>query len=99
MPSEAHQLGVRRTARDHDNDGWNVRAEISEWPQPPTIAGRRPDVLATKRGSRRLIEIEVDANAHQRQHKTFRRHAAQKKNTIFIGYVVDSAGRRIEKFD
>lgn len=101
MPSKPHQLGVKRTAREHENDGWKVRAEVGGWPQPPSIAGRRPDVLATKRGSRRVIEIETDANAHQGQHETFRRHAAQKTNTntIFIGYIVDSAGRRIEQFE
>ena len=99
MVSKAHQQGVKRTVREHDKEGWNVRAEVSGWPQPPTIAGRRPDVLATKRRSRRVIEIETDANAHQGQHETFHRHAAQKTNTIFIGYVVDSAGRRIERFE
>lgn len=99
MVSKAHQRGVKRTASEHENDGWNVRAEASGWTQPPTIAGRRPDVLATKRGSRRVIEVETDTHAHQGQHGTFRRHAAQKTNTIFIGYIVDSAGRRIERFE
>lgn len=99
MPSRAHQKGVRTTAKKHDQKGWNVRADISGWPQPSVIAGRRPDVVATKRGSRRIIEIETSRNAHDDQHTSFRRHAAQKSNTVFFGYVVDAAGRRIDQFD
>jgi hypothetical protein len=99
MPSRAHQKGVKRTAREHDNEGWNVRADLNGWSNPPVIAGRQPDVLATKRGSRRIIEIETEVNAHQDQHATFRRHAGQKTNTVFIGYIVDSMGRRIEQFE
>jgi hypothetical protein len=98
MVSKAHQKGVRTTAKEHDRDGWNVKADIRGWPQPPTVAGRVPDVLATKRGSRRIIEIERNQGDHPRQHTSFRRHAGQKSNTIFIGYVVDSAGRRVDQF-
>jgi len=98
MPSRAHQRAVRRTARELEGDGWNVRADVGHWPNPPTIAGRQPDVVATKRGSRRIIEVETKTTAHQDQHETFRRHAGQKSNTVFIGYVADSEGKRIDQF-
>ena len=94
----AHDKGVERVARRHDNDGWNVRADVSGWPTPDTIAGRRPDVLATKTGSRRIIEVETDSTDDHRQHEKFRRHAGQKANTVFIGLIVDTRGRRIGTF-
>nr|RDZ30297.1 hypothetical protein DEQ67_14615 [Haloferax sp. Atlit-48N] len=98
MVSRAHQKGVNTTAEEHDRNGWNVKAALRGWTQPPTIAGHIPDVVATKRGSRRVIEIETSRNDQKRQHEAFRRHAGQKANTVFIGYVVDSAGRRIDQF-
>lgn len=94
----AHDKGVERVADRLERDGWNVRADIAGWPQPRTIAGRRPDVIATKRGSRRIIEVETDRSDDHRQHEKFRRHQSQKANTKFIGYVVDSIGRRRETF-
>lgn len=99
MPSEAHQKGVRKTAREHDQNGWNVKADLRNWPQPPTVASHIPDVVATKRGSRRIIEIEISEGAHGSQHTAFRRHAGQKSNTVFFGFVVDAAGRRIKRFE
>jgi hypothetical protein len=97
--SEAHQKGVRKTAKNLKNDGWNVKAAATHWDQPPLVAGHRPDVYATKKGSRRIIEIETDGGDQPDQHEAFRRSAAQRTGTVFYGYVVDAAGRRTTKFD
>lgn len=95
----AHDRAVERVADRHERDGWNVRADVSGWPTPGTVAGRRPDVVATKRGSRRIIEVETDRSDDHKQHAKFRRHAGQKSNTKFLGMLVDSAGRRIDRFE
>ena len=99
MPSREHQKGVRKTAIEHDRNGWDLKADLRGWPHPPIVAGRRPDVVATKRGSRRIIETERSRGAHGDQHTAFRRHASQKTNTIFFGCVVNAAGRHVERFD
>lgn len=94
----AHDKAVERIAREHSNDDWNVEADVAGWSTPDTIAGRRPDVIATKTGSRRIIEVETDRSDDTRQHQKFRRHAGQKANTVFRGVVVDASGRRIDRF-
>jgi len=94
----AHDKAVERIAREHDQDGWRVRADIAGWSSPGTIAGRIPDVIATKTGSRRIIEVETDRSDDTRQHQKFRRHAGQKANTVFYGVIVDARGRRTDTF-
>lgn len=95
----AHDTAVDRIAQRHQNDGWRVQADVPGYTNPDTIAGRIPDIVATKRGSRRIIEVETDRSDDQKQHEKFRRHTGQKANTKFMGYVVDRAGRRRERFD
>ena len=95
---EAHDKGVRAEALELHRDGWNVRADLSGWSKPPLIGRHRPDVYATKRGHTRIVEIETNEQDDHDQHSTFRRHAGQKENTIFYGWIVDAAGRRIKRF-
>lgn len=94
-----HDKGVQAEARELQREGWNVRADhLNGWSNPPKINGHYPDVYATKRGSRRIIEIETDASEDKAQHTAFRRHASQKQNTIFYGRVVDRGGNRRRTF-
>lgn len=95
----AHDKAVERIARRHDKDGWKVQADVAGWPTPDTIAGRRPDIIATKTGSRRIIEVETDPDDDRAQHEKFRRHAGQKANTYFEVVVVDAAGRKRATFN
>jgi hypothetical protein len=94
---EAHDKGVHAEALELRRDGWNVLADLPGWTRPPLIAGRRPDIYATKRGHTRIVEIETDEQNDHDQRSTFRRHAGQKgQNTTFIVKVVNSTGRRIK---
>jgi len=96
---EAHDKGVLAEALELRRAGWNVLADLSGWSRPPLIAGKhRPDVYATKRGHTRIVEIETDEWDDHDQHSTFRHHAGQKENTIFYGWIVNAAGRRVKKF-
>lgn len=94
----AHDKGVRAEAKELEKKGWTVRADVSGWPTPRTVNGRRPDVIATKRGSGRIVEIETDADDDHNQHTAFRRHVGQKDNWVFYGWIVDAAGRRRRRF-
>jgi len=84
-----HDKEVRRLAEMHRANGWNVKADVSGYQRPKTIGQvqpRIPDIVATKRGATRVIEVE-DSRGMRRdkaQHATFRRHAAQKSRTTFL---------------
>lgn len=98
---KAHDKGVLATARELDRKGWNVRADHlsgHKWDTPPEVNGHVPDVYATKRGGTRIIEIETSPDDDHDQHSAFRRSAGQ-TGANFYGYIVDSAGRRQEKFE
>lgn len=97
----AHDKAVETIANELDGDGWNVRADdVSGYPDPSTIGrggrtqGRIPDIIATKTGSTRIVEVETDPNDDQAQHRVFKNHVAQKANRRLIIWLVDKAGRR-----
>lgn len=71
---------------------------IDEYPDPPDISDRKPDIYAKKSGSERIVEIETDPDADPDQHETFRRSAAQKDNTRFYGRILDDEGKRYDSF-
>lgn len=100
---KAHDTAVKRIADELDDD-WTVRADhVGDYPDPDTVGGggttrgRIPDIIATRRGSRRIVEVETDPDEDQAQHRVFKNHAAQKTNTRLIIWLVDSAGRRQRK--
>lgn len=95
----AHDERVAAHARSLSDDGWNVRADVEGWDQPPTIAGHRPDIYATKPGSTRIVEVETDPDDDPGQHTAFRRHAAQKRNTKFYGLVAGPNGGHAGVFE
>lgn len=82
-----HDRKVRQTARKLTGEGWNVKADLSEYQKPAPIGRDRrvPDIEATKRGHRKIIEVETPDTIERdrKQQATFRRHAGQKPNTTF----------------
>ena len=83
----SHDTAVRKLASQLKNEGWQVKAALTNRKQPDPIGkdGRIPDVQATKLGRTKLIEVETASTvkSHKEQASTFRRSAAQKKNTSF----------------
>jgi len=53
--------------------------------EPGEIAGYIPDIIATKRGHTKIVEVETPETraSHKKHIEAFRRHAAQKPNTYF----------------
>jgi len=82
-----HDRKVRQTARKLTGEGWNVNADLSGYQRPKPIGMDRrvPDIEATKRGHRKIIEVETPDTLEKdkKQQATFRRHAGQKPNTTF----------------
>jgi len=54
-----HDSSVRRRAVGLKANGWNVKANISEFSRPFTLNGSRPDIDATKGRQRRIVEVET----------------------------------------
>lgn len=88
----------RRNQSDHDNlvldyalrlenQGWGVQADLANFDPPNPIGKdeRIPDILATKANRTMIIEVETPRTyiSHKDQHSTFRRSAAQRRNTEF----------------
>lgn len=91
--SETHHRKVQRVARQLAKEGWTVKADnVRGYEPPPEIAGRTPDIVATKPGRRRIIEVETPDTyeGHREQLKTLTRHASQKKRTSFEVIVTKS---------
>lgn len=54
-----HDTTVRRVAGGYGGRGWKVKADVSGYPTPRTIYGKRPDVIATKGTKTRVVEVET----------------------------------------
>ncbi len=91
--SGSHDQAVGKLASQLKKEDWQVRADLPNRKQPDPIGkdGRIPDIQATKRGRTKLIEVETPStvNSHKQQATTFRRSAAQKKNTNFNLVIAD----------
>jgi len=88
MANTLHDRKVRSRIQSLRREGFgNIKADIHGFEQPSPIGGEGfiPDIEATKRGVRRIEEVERESNLQTRRDQigAFRRHAAQKPRTIF----------------
>lgn len=83
-----HDRKVRELARQYKTEGYSVKADrVRGYEKPATIGvhKRRPDIEATRDGSRLIIEVETPGSlvSDKEQLKTFARHAIHKSATKF----------------
>jgi len=82
-----HDVKVRQIAQKLKREGWIVQADLLGYDKPDPIGKYKciPDIRATKAGAERLIEVETPETMQidKKQHKVFRRSAAQKPRTTF----------------
>lgn len=88
MANTRHDNAVRRRINSLKRQGYkNVEAALPGFEPPKPIGKdeRVPDIVASKSGSRKIVEFEPEGKVeqHKEQHATFRRHAAQKPRTTF----------------
>lgn len=82
-----HDVSVRRRASQLETNGWNVKADLSDFDRPKTLQvsgkGVRPDIIATKGKKTRIIEVETpDSRFKDKpQHRLLRKYGRSKKNT------------------
>jgi len=64
-------------ARSYEARGYAVNADVAGYPQPATINGYRPDVIAEKGSYVSVVEVETPDSVRTRhalaQDRTFRR--------------------------
>lgn len=101
----AHDEAVERYARQHENDGWDVSADVTGYSNPPTLGkggrgqGRIPDIYAEKRGNTRIIEVETSRSDDDRQHEVFENHAKQFENTVAKVILVGSDSYKRDEWE
>ena len=82
-----HDRKVRQSANRLKREGWEVQADLPGHDQPDPIGKdkRIPDIVATKAGAKRIVEVETaeSMETDKKQQETFRRSAAQQKRTRF----------------
>jgi hypothetical protein len=82
-----HDRKVASIAKNYERKGWKVRADLPGYQKPKPIgkSKRIPDVIATRPGTRHIVEVETKdtLESHKRQQSTFRRSASQRNRTKY----------------
>jgi len=82
-----HNAKVKQIAEGLRRKGWNVKADIGGFERPAPIGknGKIPDIVAKKRGAKKIIEVETPETMgkDKEQHETFRRSAAHQHRASF----------------
>ncbi|KXA95581.1 hypothetical protein AKJ36_00105 [candidate division MSBL1 archaeon SCGC-AAA259I07] len=90
---DRHDRKVLQLAEKYRRKGYDVKADdVSGFPDPGSIRGRVPDVVAKKNGHTTVIEVETDDSVgttrDRKQRAKFKRWAGRKKTRHFRGIIV-----------
>jgi len=82
-----HDKKVGKVAQQLEKQGYEVKADLKDYSQPDTIGGYRPDVVGTKGGKTKVVEVEtpssVDSTRDKNQQEAFKKWAGKSKNRSF----------------
>jgi len=80
-----HDLAVECSAEYYEQEGYNVQADIEGYKSPKLINGKRPDIVATKKDDKVIVEVETEDSLEtdQKQLKVFKDYAGSHKNVRF----------------
>jgi hypothetical protein len=72
-----HNSTVRKLAKEYEDKGYEVKADLGGFKKPDTIGGLRPDLRVKKGKQETLIEVEtpdsVDSARDQNQQQAFKK--------------------------
>lgn len=76
---------VRELAKKYERGKWKVKVHLQGQDQPTHVGRNKriPDLELTKGGRAKLIEVDTPNTVNRTQLASFRRSAAQRKNTDF----------------
>jgi hypothetical protein len=86
-----HDRAIKKYAQHLDKNRYSVKADTTEldtqFPMPEIIHGKRPDILASKKGKKLVIEVEtpnsLDTKRAKEQRRRFQNWANRKSNRTF----------------
>ena len=80
-----HDSGVQKVAEYYENKGYRVEADVTGFPSPSSINGRRPDVVAKNRKETVITEVETKDSLEKdrAQREVFQKYADSHENTRF----------------
>ena len=80
-----HDRKVRQIANQLKKQGYNVKADIPGYENPPDIgkSEHTPDIFATKGSKTKIIEVDTPGTENKEQLSAFKRSAAQRDNADF----------------
>ena len=88
-----HDSEVRKEANKLDRQGFEVEADVPGFPQPKTLGGCRPDIIAKKGKQRKIVEVETsdskESARDKAQQRAFRQAAKRSENTTFRRVITD----------
>lgn len=71
-----HNTTVKKLAKQYQQKGYDVKADIEGWKKPDTIRGVIPDIIAEKSGHKTVVEVEtkdsIDSKRDLQQQTTFK---------------------------
>ena len=85
MGNDTHDRKVQQMARELTKQGFDVQADLKNYDTPDGIGkgGFIPDIVASKGGKTKIIEVDTPGTENSEQLKAFRRSAAQRSNAEF----------------
>lgn len=90
----AHDRGVTREAKELVRAGWSVTASVDGWDDPEPVGDSVPDIVARKRGTLRVVEVET-VDGDDTDHDSVRDAVRRRRNAVFYTILVDENGRRV----
>lgn len=88
-----HDKKVESLAKNLENQGFSVQADIAGYDKPTTFGGMRPDVIGRKGKERRIYEVEtpdsVDSSRDKKQQEEFKDVANRNPKTNFKRFTTD----------
>lgn len=88
----AHDRKVSNLAWSYNGNGYDVSADVSGYPQPALVFGKRPDLIVEKWGQRTIIEVETASTKNSKQAReqaeAFARAEREWANTSFLLEVI-----------
>jgi len=88
-----HDRKVSELALNLLGKGYQVWAEVPEFPNPPTVLGYTPDIKARKLSQEIIIEVEtldsLDTARAQKQHDAFISATREKQNLQYRREIIN----------
>jgi hypothetical protein len=90
---DKHNKKVREVAQSYKSKGYEVYADVPGYPQPTTIGGYRPDVVAKKDRQETIVEVEtpdsVNSQRDVAQQGAFRQAAKRSEKRHYKRIITD----------